>query len=221
MSRFSLRLSRDCALSAGGVVALVAGVACGCLTACKASRLPTPERAGIIVDVVGPKGVPLGDAEVEGLVEINPGPVASTCCSKKRFATGTTAENGRTTLADAPVTFRAFHFRASFRNWPSREVEAGSLLGRPGAVRIVLGPAREVRGRVDLGADCPLTGGLEVSGSPPEARAKVAADGSFSFKSLAPWASVSVFACGRGARQDLEVDDNRPTVLVLPQANSP
>jgi len=173
------------------------------------------------VEVVDSKGAPLAGAEVEGLVDVNPGPTASTCCVEKRFATGQTSANGRVTLTFAPFTFRAFHFRASFRNWPPREVTTASVLGRGGVVRIALGPARDVRGRVALGLDCPLPPGLEVSASTPEARAKVAADGSFFFKSLAPWASISVYACNRGARFDLEVGNDRPVVIALPRAESP
>jgi len=187
------------------------------------SRPPKPGSAGgaFVLDVVDAQGAPLVGADVVGLVEVNPGPVASTCCTERRFASGTTGEDGRATLTGAPFTFRPFHFRASFRDWPPREVMAGSLLGRPGAIRIPLGPPRDVRGRVDLGPDCPLPPGLEVSTWVPETHAKVAADGSFLLKHVPPWATITVHACKRGARVDLEVGDEREVVLALPPAEAP
>ncbi|HET9954678.1 MAG TPA: carboxypeptidase-like regulatory domain-containing protein [Polyangiaceae bacterium] len=180
-----------------------------------------PQLRAIVVEVIDPAGKPLVNAEVEGLVDVNPGPVASTCCITKHFASAKTSAEGRATLDGAPYTFRAFHFRASFQGWPRRETTASLSLGQPNVVRIQLGPARAVRGRVDLGPDCPLPSDLDVRASASTASARVAADGSFFFKSLPPWSTLSINACGRSATAALEIGDDRPVLLTLPGAQSP
>lgn len=126
---------------------LLVGSACGA-----ASHVPPPAAHDVhtvLVEVVGPTGEPLVDAEVEGLVDINPGPAASTCCIQERFASAETSDDGRATLSDAPFTFRGYHVRVSYRDWPSRWVTVESVSGSRGVVRVVLGPTREVSGRVE------------------------------------------------------------------------
>jgi hypothetical protein len=167
-----------------------------------------------MIEVVDGKGGPLEGVEVAGSVDVNPGPVGSTCCSKKRFAVGKTAENGRVLLSDAPFTYRGYHFRTAYRDWPQREVDGTWNDGRSGPFRIVLGPAREVRGRVELVPDCELWPNVEVSASTGE-RAPIAADGSFVFENLPPWAYIWVYACGRGGRAELTVGDDQPVTLPM------
>lgn len=175
----------------------------------------------ITVEVVNARGEPLVGAEVEGVVEVNPGPVASTCCTQERFALEDTSDDGRATLTDALFTFRAYQLHVSYNDWPPRLVTVRSVLGSAGVVRVVLGPAREVSGRVDWGSDCTPSKEPLVSALPSGTRAKVNPDGTFFFSSLPPWASLSIEACGRSARHDLEVGDNRPVVLTLPQSVLP
>jgi len=218
VTRISCLLSRR----ARGLPLLAVVLAGKWLVSCMQPPPPRAEGGEFVVEVVDAKGTPLVDAEVEGLVDVNPGPVASMCCIQKRFAIGRTSERGQVTLKGAPFTFRTFHFRASFGEWVPREVTASSLLlHRNTVIRIVLGPKRDVRGRVDLGPNCPLPPQLEVHASPPSMRATVAADGSFVFNGLAPWAFISVYACNRGARVDLQVGDDSPIVLALPPAETP
>jgi hypothetical protein len=206
------------------IVVLALGVTglAGCLhPRSTPSPAPASRSVAFVVEVVDANGAPLADVSVEGLADVNPGPVASTCCMEKRFAYGKTSEKGVVALWGAPLTFRAFHFLASYRDWPPRKVTVTTQLGLPNVVRVALGPTREVRGRVDLGPDCALSPGLEVYASAPDARAQIAADGSFYLESVAPWASIWVYACGRGARVDLEVGHTGPVVVALPQVEEP
>jgi hypothetical protein len=170
---------------------------------------------------VGPRGELLVDAEVEGVVDVNPGPVASTCCTQERFAIEDTSESGRATLSDAPYTFRPYKLRVSYRDWPPRWVTVGTTFGSGDFVRVALGPSRDVRGRVDWGADCRPSNEAVVSAFPSAARATVNPDGTFFFRGLAPWASLSIAACGRSAHVELEVGDNGPVVLALPSTALP
>jgi hypothetical protein len=150
---------------ANGALPLLINVMAGTSLASCTPSAKSPTRGDIIVQVVDANGAPLEDVEVEGLVDVNEGIVASTCCVRKRFDAETTAENGSATLTGKPFTYRASYVRASYRDWPPREVLATATPGYGNGVRVVLGPKRRVRGRVELGADCPLSDAIEVFAS--------------------------------------------------------
>ena len=188
------------------------------LTTCMPPRASAAGEGAVLVEVVDMTGAPLAGVEVEGLVDVNPGLVASTCCIPTRFAEGTTSRSGRVMLTGAPRTFRSLHVRATYGDWPTRHVVSASLVLGP--VRVVLAPPRVVSGRVELGPDCPRPPELEVVASPPPTRARVAADGSFRFNAVAPWAYISLRACNRLAHVELDVGDNQPVVLTLPPASA-
>ena len=126
----------------------VAGMAAaaGCLSTGSRQQSRSSEQAAhvqeLVVEVVDEKGTPVEGAVVEGLVEYNPGPAASTCCTTKSFAKGVTGKNGRVALAGPPPTFRPMHLMVSFRDWPFHEETFGSPFDR--FYRLAIGLPRDV-----------------------------------------------------------------------------
>ena len=165
--------------------------------------------------VVDEAGSPLVGAELVGTVEVNPGPVASTCCMEKTYAKAVTDRDGRAQLAPPPFTFRAVGLRVSYRNWPPRTVPLGTFPFKASERIIVLGPLRDVAGRVEPDKGC-ADKNLQVKASPPETSADVGPDGRFVLHGIVPWARVWWSACGRTAIVLLEERRNEPLVLVLP-----
>ncbi len=60
---------------------LAAGNWVGCgHTQSAPSSAPPRDSVTFVVEVVDANGAPLADVDVEGLVDVNPGPAESTCC---------------------------------------------------------------------------------------------------------------------------------------------
>jgi hypothetical protein len=170
----------------------------------------------LVVEVVGPNGEPLVGAQVEGLVAVNPGPAESTCCTQKRFALEGTSESGRATLTGVADTMREFEFRATYRDWPSRSLKTSQVTFVP-VIRIALGPAREVRGRVEWGPDCTPSNDVTLRVFPSATRAPVSPDGTFFLSDVSPWSLLYVEACGRSGQVQLELGDDQPVTIELLQ----
>ena len=125
-------------------------------------------------------------------------------------------------VLDAPPrTFRSYRVTATRPSWPSQSVAISRFGIAPrtdawGRVLITLGPPREIRGRVELGADCP-PGFVEVSSALPVVSALVDSDGQFVLRGLSPNAvSIGFSACGRNAGATVEPGTIAPVVLTLP-----
>jgi hypothetical protein len=180
-----------------------------------------PEAGELHVVVVDEAGAPLAGVSVTGSSMKNPGPMASTCCFPESLGDEKTDRNGVAVLEAPPFTFREVEVTASREGWPprrvsltfgDRDVEKDSW----GRVVIRLGPARDLRGRVDMGPDCP-PGFLEVRGMPPPVRAPVDDDGRFVLRGLSPGkVTIGFSACGRDASATAEPGAKDPIVLVLP-----
>jgi hypothetical protein len=161
-----MRARRTAVLVAGAVVVgaalLSARAGGGSLSGGSSSgsppAVPPSETSGLRVLVVDEAGAPLAGVKLEGSSPVNPGPVASTCCSAKVFATAVTARDGRAIVGPVPLTFRPITIRATYRDWPVLESKGpGSWRAAPEELRLVLGPAREVRGKVRLDQACPAS----------------------------------------------------------------
>ena len=176
------------------------------------SASSTAPDLSVVVEVVDEKGAPLEGAVVEGRTEYNPGPVASTCCTTRMFAKGSTGKDGRVILTSPPFTFRPVHLWVSYRDWPLRDQIIGYPSKGEGRHRLVVGPLRDVQGQLDLGAAC-VPKEVLVSAWPPTIRAPVGRDGSFVLRGVAPWARVWVNACGKSQSLDLEEHPERPLLL--------
>jgi hypothetical protein len=180
-----------------------------------------PEAGELHVVVVDRTGAPLSGVSVSGSYMKNPGPVASTCCFAESLGDEITDGNGVAVLAAPPFTFREINVTASRKGWPPRTVSLA--LGSTdterdswGRVVIRLGPARDIRGRVEMGADCP-SGFVEVRAAPPVAAGLVEHDGGFVVRGLSPGpVTVWFSACGREARTTVADGDTNPIVLTLP-----
>lgn len=183
-----------------------------------------PSAGELHVVIVDVNGAPIAGVSVTGSYLANPGPAASTCCMPVSLGSETTGADGVAVLKAPPFTFRPVEVTATRAGWPPRTVSLTALGSSDverdawGRVVIFLGPARDIAGRVELGADCPA-GFLEVSGGPPSVRAPLGADGRFLLRGLSPGTvTLSVSACGRSAGVTLERGGEGPVVLTLPPA---
>ena len=181
-----------------------------------------PRPGELHVLVVDGSGAPLSGVSVSGDYQKNSTGIASTCCFDESLGERMTGRDGVAVLDAPPRTFRSYKITASRPGWPPQSVSIGRFGVDPrrdawGRVVITLGPPREIRGRVELGADCPA-GFVEVSGALPVVRALVDGDGQFVLRGLSPSAvSIGFSACGRNASATVEPDRSTPVVLTLPR----
>jgi hypothetical protein len=160
---------------------------------------------GFHIIVVDEAGLPLVGVELEGSSLVNPGPTASFCCTPKIFATAVTGRDGRAVVGPVPLTFRAITIRATFRDWPVAQwTGSGGRTVAPEEVRLVLGPAREVHGKVRVEQACPASQ-LRVVVARPWQEVAVNGEGHFTVPAAAPWTHLTLVGCGR--RQDAELAD--------------
>jgi len=196
------------------------GSASGASSGATLSRTNSPPShpAGFRIIVVDEAGLPLVGVELEGSSPVHPGPTASTCCTPKIFATALTARDGRAVVGPVPLTFRAITIRATYRDWPVRTwTGSGSWIVAPEEVRLVLGPARKVHGKVRVDQACPAAQ-LRVIVPRPWQELAVNAEGRFTVPAAAPWTHLTLVGCGR--RQDAELADFKDGAveLALPPA---
>jgi hypothetical protein len=223
-------------LSFAGVLVVVLGAsACsrnkasfsarsGASNSSRLGSVSTPERPApgeLHVVVVDESGAPLSGVSVSGSYMKNPGPVASTCCFPESLGDELTDRNGVAVLEAPPFTFREVTVTANRKGWPARSVSLAFRnkdVERDGWGRVVirLGPARDIRGRVDMGPDCPA-GFVEVRAAPPAANVPVDRNGQFVLRGLSPGnVAVGFSACGREAHAIVEHGAVGPIVLGLP-----
>jgi hypothetical protein len=180
-----------------------------------------PRPGELHVLVVDRTGAPLSGVSVSADYQKNSTGMASTCCFDESLGERTTGRDGVAVLDAPPRDVRSYKITASRPGWPPQSVSSGRYAGTDvrdvwGRVVITLGPAREIRGRVELSADCP-PGFVEVSGALPMVRALVDSDGQFVLRGLSPNAvNVSFSACGRAAGATVEPGTSAPVVLTLP-----
>jgi len=180
-----------------------------------------PRPGELHVLIVDGSGVPLSGVLVSADYQERSTWTASTCCFDESLGDRTTGRDGVAVLNAPPRTVRSYKVTASRPGLPPQSVSIGRYAGNDrrdawGRVVITLGPAREIRGRVELGADCP-PGFVEVIGALPMVRALVDSDGQFVLRGLSPSAvSISFSACGRNAGAAVEPGPSAPVVLTLP-----
>ena len=180
-----------------------------------------PRPGELHVLVVDWSGAPLSGVSVSGDYQKNSPWTESTCCFDETLGERTTGRDGVAVLDAPPRTSRSYEVTASRQGWPPQSVSIGRFgvdarRDAWGRVVITLGPPREIRGRVELGADCPPEF-VEVTGAPPIARALVDSDGQFVLRGLSPSAvSIAFSACGRDAGATVEPGTSASIVLTLP-----
>jgi len=180
-----------------------------------------PRPGELHVLVVDWSGAPLSGVSVIGDYQKNSTGMASTCCFDETLGERMTGRDGVAVLDAPPRTSRSYEVTASRQGWPPQSVSIGRFgvdarRQAWGRVVITLGPPREIRGRVELGADCP-PGFVEVTGALPIARALADSDGQFVLRGLSPSAvSIAFSACGRDAGATVEPGTSASVVLTLP-----
>ena len=198
------------------------------LASCRAhgSSGDQPGRSGkgLDVHVVDERGAPLAGMTVTAAYRERPGIVASACCVWVHFGEAVTGADGVARLPQPPAS-SGLELSALHPGWPRRTLRETDFLFAMGPLTIVLGPSRDLSGRVDLG-DC-VPGFVEVSavaveagmGEPP-VTAEAGSDGRFVVHGLGPGKNrVFLHACGREAHVDVD-DTSQPgattALLVLP-----
>jgi len=179
-----------------------------------------PQTGELHVLVVDGTGAPLSGVSVSGGYQKNSTGLASTCCFMESLGQQTTGRDGVAVLEAPPFTLRPVRVTASRPGWPPQTVSVGfgggARMDAWGRAVIMLGPAREIRGRVEMGADCP-PGFVEVSGVMPRVSTSVGVDGQFVLRGLSPsTVSIGFSACGRDATASVEPGATLPIVLALP-----
>jgi len=184
-------------------------------------RHQRPPPGKLYVLVVDESGKPIAGASVTGDYRQDSTPMPSSCCYEESLGEQTTGRDGVAVLDAPPRTFLAYKITATRAGWPPGGVSLGRYGGNPqmdawGRIVISLGPPREIRGRVDTGADCP-PGFVQVTGGMPPVSALVDGAGQFVLRGLSPSAvSIGFSACGRNAGVRVEPRASSPIVLALP-----
>jgi hypothetical protein len=182
---------------------------------------------GLDVHVVDERGAPLPGLKVSAGYQTMPGPIASTCCFWIHLGEAVTGTDGVAWLPQPPAN-SGLEVSVARPGWPARTVRWPGIAGlvlAPGPLTVVLGPPRDLAGRVELG-DC-VPGFLDVWAAPAEAgrdakpvTAGVGDDGRFVVHGLGPGKHrLALRACGREARAEAEATGKPASpepVLVLP-----